>query len=72
MPKPSTPTNRKISAATTPTTPRNSSSQDSLYIVRDVLAQKGDKYLLAWEGTDPQTGKPWKPTWVFRLLEVGN
>jgi hypothetical protein len=72
MPKPSTPTNRKTSTATTPTTPRNSSSQDSLYIVRDVLAQQGDLYLLAWEGTDPQTGKPWKPTWVFLLLELEN
>ena len=62
MPKPSTPTNRKTSASTS--TPQNSSSQESLYVVRDVLDQKGDKYLLAWEGIDPQTGKPWKPTWV--------
>ena len=62
MPKPSTPTNRKTSASTS--TPQNSSSQESLYVVRDVLDQKGDKYLLAWAGIDPQTGKPWEPTWV--------
>ena len=44
-------------------------SEDSQYYpIRKVLDERGDKYKLEWDGIDPKTKKPWKPTWVRDLV----
>lgn len=37
---------------------------DNLWNVEAILQEKGNKYLVAWEGNDPSTGKRWDPSWV--------
>jgi hypothetical protein len=64
MPKQTATTiNRKTSGSTS--TPQKSSSQKSYYEAINILDQKGDRYLVSWSGIDPNTGKPWEPTWVL-------
>ena len=63
MPKPSTPNSRKRSP------PRaQASSQESFYEAIEILSKKGNKYLVAWAGIDPASGKQWEPSWVGRVL----
>ena len=38
-------------------------SQGKLYKVRDIINEKGAKYLIDWED-DPETGEKYQPTWV--------
>ncbi|KAG8993780.1 hypothetical protein FRB94_010379 [Tulasnella sp. JGI-2019a] len=39
----------------------------TVWAVKRILAESRSKgYKVDWEGTDPQTGKPWAPTWVKR------
>ncbi|MCJ1434337.1 hypothetical protein MMC27_003704 [Xylographa pallens] len=37
-------------------------SQGKLYKVRDIINEKGSKYLIDWED-DPETGEKYQPTW---------
>ncbi|CAE6471966.1 unnamed protein product [Rhizoctonia solani] len=37
---------------------------ENLYNVEKILAEKGGKYLVQWEGIDPTTGEKWAPDWV--------
>lgn len=41
-----------------------SGDEENLYNVERILAEKGRKYLVQWEGTDPTTGQRWPPDWV--------
>ncbi|CAE6468958.1 unnamed protein product [Rhizoctonia solani] len=41
-----------------------SDDEENLYNVERILAEKGRKYLVQWEGIDPVTGEKWKPDWV--------
>jgi hypothetical protein len=41
-----------------------SDDEDNLYNVERILAEKGRKYLVQWEGIDPATGEKWAPDWV--------
>lgn len=37
--------------------------EDNLWAVEKILAEKGNRYLLKWSGTD-SNGKPWDDSWV--------
>lgn len=37
----------------------------------EILDQKGPLYLVAWAGTDPDTGKQYDPTWVRKPVLAG-
>jgi len=63
MPKPSTPTSRKQNPPAS--TAQDSSSQESFYEAIEILAKKGNTYLVAWAGINPETGKQWEPSWVW-------
>ncbi|TBU34708.1 hypothetical protein BD311DRAFT_682810 [Dichomitus squalens] len=39
--------------------------EGDLWEVEKILAEKGNKYLVKWAGTD-NTGKPWPNSWVFK------
>jgi hypothetical protein len=39
---------------------------DVLWQVIEIIAEKGDKYKVSWAGNDPDTSKPWPPSWVFK------
>jgi hypothetical protein len=41
-----------------------SDDEENLYNVERILAEKGRKYLVQWEGIDPVTGEKWEPDWV--------
>ncbi|KAH0825748.1 hypothetical protein J3R83DRAFT_9006, partial [Lanmaoa asiatica] len=30
----------------------------------EIIAENARKYHVVWAGTDPDTGKPWEPSWV--------
>jgi len=38
--------------------------EQQLWEALEILDKKGNKYLVAWAGTDPDTGRPYEPTWV--------
>ncbi|MCJ1390188.1 hypothetical protein MMC18_003046 [Xylographa bjoerkii] len=40
-------------------------SQGKLYKVRDIINEKGAKYLIDWED-DPETGEKYQPTWELK------
>ncbi|CAE7229742.1 unnamed protein product [Rhizoctonia solani] len=42
----------------------HSDDEENLYNVEKILAEKGNKYLIQWEGIDPTTGEKWAPDWV--------
>lgn len=42
----------------------HSDDEETLYNVEKILDERGNKFLVQWEGTDPQTGKKWPPDWV--------
>ncbi|KAJ1306539.1 hypothetical protein OPQ81_007540 [Rhizoctonia solani] len=42
----------------------HSDDEENLYSVERILAEKGGKYLVQWEGIDPTTGEKWAPDWV--------
>ncbi|CAE6495641.1 unnamed protein product [Rhizoctonia solani] len=42
----------------------HSDDGENLYNVEKILAEKGGKYLVQWEGIDPTTGEKWAPDWV--------
>ena len=44
-------------------------SQGKLYKVRDIINEKGSKYLIDWED-DPETGEKYQPTWVSMPIIV--
>jgi hypothetical protein len=33
------------------------------WAARQILKEKNGYYYIAWDGIDPNTSKPWKPTW---------
>ncbi|KZT09582.1 uncharacterized protein LAESUDRAFT_511729 [Laetiporus sulphureus 93-53] len=37
---------------------------EQLYDAIEILAERGNQYKVRWDGVDPQTGKPWAPSWV--------
>lgn len=39
---------------------------ESLWDVIDILKEKKRHYFVNWAGVDPQTGKPWAPSWVAK------
>ena len=42
-------------------------SQGKLYKVRDIINEKGNKYLIDWED-DAETGEKYQPTWVSMVV----
>ncbi|CAE6437595.1 unnamed protein product [Rhizoctonia solani] len=42
----------------------HSDDEEHLFNVERILAEKGRKYLVQWEGLDPTTGEKWAPDWV--------
>ncbi|KAF8578276.1 hypothetical protein K439DRAFT_1362563 [Ramaria rubella] len=38
--------------------------EDNLWSVLEIVKEYRGKYLVKWEGFDPDTGKPWAPSWV--------
>lgn len=49
----------------------DSQSSEELWAVRGILDESGGrgaegKYLIDWEGDDPETGRPYKPTWEVK------
>ncbi|KAF2202613.1 hypothetical protein GQ43DRAFT_479737 [Delitschia confertaspora ATCC 74209] len=44
-------------------TSEESQASETLYSARAILKERIGQYLIAWEGTDPRTGKPWELTW---------
>ena len=45
----------------------NASHNSSDYCpVQEILDESGGKYKVAWTGTNPDTGKPWPPSWVLK------
>lgn len=40
------------------------SGESDLWAVTEILAEKGNKYRVQWDGTDPETGEPWPPSWI--------
>lgn len=40
--------------------------EDTLWSVIEILAENKKQYKVLWEGDDPATGKPWKPSWVAK------
>jgi hypothetical protein len=39
-------------------------SEDDMYPVIEILAERNNKYQVRWEGNDPATGRPWPPSWI--------
>jgi hypothetical protein len=37
---------------------------ETLWTVLEIVKENRDKYLVKWEGVDPDTGKPWDLSWV--------
>ena len=44
--------------------PHESDNSQTLWDVISILRESKTKYQVEWAGIDPETGKPWKPTWV--------
>ncbi|KAG8762453.1 hypothetical protein FRC11_009304 [Ceratobasidium sp. 423] len=42
----------------------HSDDEENLFNVERILAERGRKYLVQWEGIDPVTGEKWAPDWV--------
>ena len=40
--------------------------EENLWAVERILAEKGNRYLLRWSGTD-SNGKPWDDSWVPKV-----
>jgi len=40
------------------------SADTDVWAVIEILAEKGNRYRVQWYGTDPDTGKPWPPSWI--------
>lgn len=40
--------------------------EDTLWSVIEILAENKKQYKVLWEGVDPATGEPWKPSWVAK------
>ena len=38
-------------------------SPSEFHPIEAILEEKGRKYKIQWKGTDPETGRPYKPTW---------
>ncbi|OAV99429.1 hypothetical protein PTTG_25376 [Puccinia triticina 1-1 BBBD Race 1] len=45
-----------------------SSSQETEYEAIEILKERGGRYYIRWAGIDPETEKPWKPTWEPKAL----
>ncbi|KAI7952353.1 hypothetical protein MJO29_007984 [Puccinia striiformis f. sp. tritici] len=45
-----------------------SSSQETEYEAIEILKEKGGMYHIRWAGIDPETNKPWKPTWEPKAM----
>ncbi|KAG8835521.1 hypothetical protein FRC20_007235 [Serendipita sp. 405] len=41
-----------------------SDSSSNFYNVIRILKESNSKYQVEWDGIDPKTGKPWKPSWI--------
>jgi hypothetical protein len=41
-----------------------SDDNETLWSVLEIVKEDKRRYLVKWEGTDPDTGKPWDPSWV--------
>ena len=37
---------------------------ETLWSVLEIIKEDKKRYLVKWEGIDPDTGKPWDPSWV--------
>ena len=37
---------------------------ETLWNVLEIIKENKTRYLVKWEGVDPETGKPWDPSWV--------
>lgn len=53
------------SKAYEPTTQATQYSEgEQLYEIIEILAERGNRYKVNWAGEDPETKKPWPPSWV--------
>lgn len=43
--------------------------EDGYWPALEILGEKKYEYLVNWDGTDPETGRPWPPSWT-RKTEV--
>jgi len=43
--------------------------EDGYWPALDILNERKHDYLVNWDGIDPETGKPWAPSWT-RKSEV--
>ncbi|KAI9573038.1 hypothetical protein HD554DRAFT_2013467 [Boletus coccyginus] len=43
-----------------------SGDEDVLWEVKEITAERGNKYKVKWAGVDPATGKPWAQSWVAK------
>jgi len=40
--------------------------EEMLWEVKEITAESGSQYKVEWAGTDPDTRKPWQPSWVSK------
>lgn len=45
---------------------QHSDDSDTLWNAVCILAEKGNLFLVKWEGTDDATGEPWPDSWVVK------
>jgi len=43
--------------------------EDGYWPALEILGERKHEYLVNWDGTDPETGRPWSPSWT-RKTEV--
>lgn len=39
--------------------------------IKEIVAERGNRYKVVWAGEDPATGQPWKPEWVRVVSGTG-
>jgi hypothetical protein len=44
--------------------PHESDNSQTMWDVVAILRESGSKYKVQWDGVDPGTGEPWKPSWI--------
>ncbi len=47
---------------------KTSNSDEVYHIIKDILDENENQYLIDWEGLDPKTGRSYKPSWVSAIF----
>jgi hypothetical protein len=65
---------RKRPATASPPSAGSPGEADDFWAVKDIKNEKIERgrvlYLIEWEGTNPDTGRAWEPTWVWIMSFV--